>query len=82
MSRRGVPARRRARRIVEGSLPAATNECVQMAGGAVSDYIDIFIPGSLPSLRLARFNQRYGQTMIARLYERNGDEMVPRRRAA
>ncbi|HEX2660091.1 MAG TPA: hypothetical protein VHU40_17530, partial [Polyangia bacterium] len=49
---------------------------VQMSGGAVSDYVDIFIPGSLPSLRLARFNQRYAQTMVARLYERNGDGLA------
>lgn|GEM_PF-1031984 len=49
---------------------------VQMSGGAVSDYVDIFIPGSLPSIRLARFNQRYARSMVARLYEGNGDGLA------
>ena len=46
---------------------------VQMTGGAMSDYVQIFIPGALPSIRLARFTERYTRSMVARLYEHDGD---------
>jgi asparagine N-glycosylation enzyme membrane subunit Stt3 len=45
---------------------------LQMAGEDVKDYVEIFIPGTMPDRRLMRFSDRYARSMIARLYEGDG----------
>lgn len=48
---------------------------LQMAGEDLKNYVEIFIPGTMPDRRLMRFSDRYTRSMIARLYEGDGAEL-------